>query len=135
LDLGWVRAGVGQRVQDAEVDVPPDIGLGRLCWSLPPPTEQDNGQKTRTDAQEGGYQGHSQHLTQGRASDRKACSKPSPKSGAEGGDKGVRTERKEGQAARGTGREHGLLSPIFLRSRGSRVGGGPGGGRDSYSMG
>lgn len=117
----WVRAGVGQSQGSRLEELAP---LQTWPWetlhALPahPRTRQwlenPNGCPGRR------YHGHSRHLRQRWVLNREACGNPSPKSRAEGGDRGAENREKRGRSSWGTGRERGLLAPIFLMGSGEQ---------------
>lgn len=116
----WVRAGVGQS-QGSRLEkwVPLQTqALGNsACAPLTP--EQDNGRKTRTDAQEGCTMATPGPSDKGGLQTERPVATPPPSLEPREGTGELRTERKDGRSSwgwgRGTGREHGLLAPIFLR--------------------
>lgn len=112
----WVRAGVGQSQGsrlEKWVPLQTQASGNSACAPLTP--EQDNGRKTTTDAQEG----CTMATPKGGLQTGRPVATPPPSLEPREGTGELRTERKDGRSSwgwgGGTGREHGLLAPVFLR--------------------
>lgn len=109
----WVRAGVGQSRGLGWRSGCPSLQTQALgnpaCAPSRPRTRQRSENQKRCRGRV--YRGHSWHLRQGWAANREACGNPSPKSRAEGGDRGAENREKMGEAAGGQAGSMAFLAP------------------------
>lgn len=98
--------------------LPLQTGLGKLCMRSRSPQNKTTVRKPERIPRKGVPR--LLPAPQRWVLDREACGNLSPKSRAEGGDRGAENREKSWEKQLGNRQEHGVLAPIFLRGSGEQ---------------